>query len=329
MLRLGVSEADQAVLQRMVREITGGGAPTAEEFTRRANRWLGQRHAYSLQPVIPGGAGDALVRWMGATGGGHCELFAGSFVLLARTAGFPTRVVTGFKGGTWNAYSNNFTLRNSDAHAWCEIVDRAAGAWRRADPTAGAAGAQADETRGEAALARRTDRSWSARFDSLRVFWYRRIVNFDQRSQVETLKAVKEATENSGRQLRALLTGTVQRLKAWLAGPWDGRRVAKLLTVLAAIAGTGWAWREFGRGWWGRFRSGTRGLRMDPVRAEAGRWIRRCSEMADRNSEKSGVVAELQRLRFGRRETWAEPEAVFRKARRAVREVRRGRPPTP
>src|ERR1019366_7160999 len=137
---------------------------------------------------------------------GHCELFAGSFVLLARAAGLSARVVTGFRGGTWNAYSNNFTIRNSDAHAWCEVFDVPSGAWLRVDPTPGAASGPGEQAKGEATLARRLDRSWSARLDSLRVFWYRRIVNFDQRSQVETLKAVKAAPENSGKQLRATLT---------------------------------------------------------------------------------------------------------------------------
>ena len=170
MLRTGVGETDRAALRRAGNEITGGGQLPAAEFSHRAVAWLRERHAYSLQPKVPAGGGDALVRWMASGGGGHCELFAGSLVLLARAAGLPARLVIGFKGGTWNAYSNNFTLRNSDAHAWCEIFDAAAGAWLRADPTPGAANA-GDEAKGEAALAARLDTSWSARFDSLRIFW--------------------------------------------------------------------------------------------------------------------------------------------------------------
>ncbi len=50
---------------------------------------------------------------------------------------------------------------------------------------------QEAEAKTERALAARSDRSWSARFDSLRVFWYRRIVSFDQRSQLETFREVK------------------------------------------------------------------------------------------------------------------------------------------
>ena len=323
MLKLGVGEPDQAKLRGVVREITGGADLPVAEFARRAGEWLARRHTYSLSPQVPDGAGDPLVRWLVSREPGHCELFAGSFVLLARTAGLPSRVVTGFRGGSWNAYSNNFTLRNSDAHAWCEVFDATAGGWLRADPTPGAVTGPAEQAKGEATLTRRLDRSWSARWDSLRVFWYRRIVNFDQRSQVETLKAVKEATENSGKQLRATLSEAVERLKAWLASPWTTRRVVNLLGLLAVAALAGWAWREFGRGWWRQWRREGSGGKLDPVRAQAGRWLRELGEYDDRGSEARPVQAELERLRFGARATWPEPEPVFRRARQALRAARR------
>ena len=323
MLKLGVGEADQVKLRGVVGEITGGAELPVAEFSRRTAEWLAQRHAYSLSPTVPDGAGDPLVRWLESREPGHCELFAGSFVLLARAAGLPSRVVTGFRGGSWNGYSNNFSLRNSDAHAWCEVFDVAAGVWLRADPTPGAAAGPAAQAKGEATLARRLDRSWTARWESLRVFWYRRIVNFDQRSQVETLKAVKEATENSGKQLRATLTAAVDRLKAWLASPWTPRRVVNLLALLAAAALAAWAWREFGRGWWRRWRTAAAGGRLDPVRAQAGRWLRELGDFDAETPEVKAAQMELERLRFGARETWPEPEPDFRRARQARRAARR------
>jgi hypothetical protein len=249
-------------------------------------------------------------------------------VLLARTAGFPARVVTGFRGGTWNAFSNNFTIRNSDAHAWAEIFDESTGAWLRADALGVAAATQASEAQREAALVRRMDRSWSARFDSLRVVWYRRIVNFDQRSQVETLRAVKTATENSGKRLREAMEQLGADLKTWLSAPWDGLRIIKLGAAVVLLGGLTWWWIAVGRGLvrgWCQWRDGRR---SDPVRLSAGRWL---GEMAHYRSasgdsrELQELVAELQRVRFGPRETWPEPEGVFRRARRVSREVRRQR----
>ncbi len=43
--------------------------------------------------------------------------------------------------------------------------------------------------------------------------------------------------------------------------------------------------------------------------------------------ETEAVVVELQRVRYGARQTWAEPAAVFRRAGQALRAARRaGRP---
>ena len=63
---------------------------------------------------------------------GFCEHYAGSFATLMRLAGVPARVVTGYLGGEFNAYGNFFIVRQSDAHAWCEVWLPGAG-WQRVD----------------------------------------------------------------------------------------------------------------------------------------------------------------------------------------------------
>ncbi|MEO6245156.1 MAG: transglutaminase domain-containing protein, partial [Opitutaceae bacterium] len=320
---VAVSDTDRGELDRVVAELVRDEQIAAPEFIQRANLWLKQRHAYSLNPVIPAGAGDPLVRWLRSRESGHCELFAGSLVLLARTAGFPARVVTGFRGGTWNGYSHNFTIRNADAHAWTEIFDETTGAWLRADPLAGEAGGPGVEMHGQAAVASRLDRSWKARFDSLRIFWYRRIVSFDQRSQVETVQAVKEAAQSSGLRLREMARGALAAAKQWIGGPWDTRRWAGMLVVVAALAGLFWGWREFGRAWWRSVR-GARGNRQsDPVRSEAGRWLGRLADEPAQTDAIAQSRGELQRLRFGPPGRWPAPAPAFRRARHALREARR------
>ena len=331
--RSALGETDHAVLARLMREAAGEGAVSAAEFAEKTSAWLRRNHSYTLAPRIPNGAGDPLVRWLASNEAGHCELFAGSFVLLAHAAGFPARIVTGFKGGTWNAFSNNFTVRNADAHAWAEIFDEVSGAWLRADPLEASAAAQADAAGGQAALERRMDRSWAARLDSLRVFWYRRIVSFDQRSQAETLKAVKDATQNSGQRLRAAIDRAARAIKAWFTAPWDTRRWMTVLgAILAGAATVAW-WRSAGRAWWRTF-TRARGARgVDPVRREAGRLLAalrmEANGDADVESQFGAVVSDLQRLRFGARETWPEAEKVFRRARRVAREARRRERVTP
>ena len=234
--------------------------------------------------------------------------------------------MVGFRGGSWNGYSNNFTIRNSDAHAWAEIFDAATGAWVRADALEIATSAQGAEAKGEAALAARTDRSWSARLDSLRVFWYRRIVNFDQRSQLETLKEVKERAQNSSRRVREMIAEFLTQLRTWLGGPWDAMRFARVLGFVALLGVPVWAWRSY-RFLIFEFGFFRRRRREDPVRREAGRWLARlhAPDGAAPSDEMKRARAELQRLRFGASSTWPEPETVFRRARHAAREARRRR----
>lgn len=325
--RGGLPAADQERLQRIVDGLTGGARLGAADFAARANDWLRRGHAYSLLPTIPEGAGDPLVRWLVSSEPGHCELFAGALVLLARTAGHPARVVTGFKGGTWNAFSNSYTVRNADAHAWVELFDPASGAWLRADPLGISAGAQADqEVRGEAALAARADRSWSARLDSLRIFWYRRIVSFDQQAQLETLQSVKRATEQSGQRLRLALEAAVAGVRDWLSTPWTGARLGGLLPFLLVAVVLGWLWRTGRSAGWslGRWRARQGG---DPVRGEASRWLARLDLLPV--AEAAALRPPLERLRFGAPASWPEPGPVFRAAQAAWRRRGRPRPVTP
>lgn len=316
-------EANEVALRRVVQEITRGEALDAAAFAERATRWLQARHAYALGAAIPRGAGDDIVRWLDSNEPGFCEFFAGALVVLSRSAGHPARVVAGFRGGSLNAFENYIMVKNSDAHAWAEVFD-GRGAWLRVDPTPGGAVSSVGAAAG--AVARREqDSSWSARLDTLRVFWYRRVVNFDTRQQVELVDSVKTLSVSAGEALRARLEEFSRRLKAWAAGPWDWRRAGRWsagagLALLAALA----AWRI---GAWiaMRWRSWRHPGEFDPVRRAAGRELKRISAWQARIAS-AGQAAELLevreallRLRYGRRETWPEPRAVFRRARRARR----------
>lgn len=310
--------ANEEVLRRLVAEITGGTELPAKEFARRAMAWLQARHAYALSVKIPkGGETDDIVRWLDSNEPGFCEYFAAGFTVLARAAGHPTRVVAGFHGGALNGFENYIMVKNSNAHAWTEIYDGKA-AWLRMDPTPGsdstfmmqniAGGSQQEQ-----------DSSWTARWDSLRVLWYRRIVNFDSRQQVHMIEQVKNFTAGSGSALKARLEEFGKRMKLWFSQPWDGERVRRTIGWSMVAVASGWLlWRLAGRGW-ERWQQWRRPAEFDPVRRTAGKWLARLRQPAE-NRE---VIHELQRLRYGRRETWPEPRAVFRRAKQARRSVKR------
>ena len=316
MSEVGVGEGDRAILAKVVNEITGGSVLAPEEFARATMIWLTKRHGYSLKSDLPKGEGDPLVRWLSSKEPGHCELFAGAFTLIARTAGHPTRVVAGFMGGAWN--EDYLIVRNSDAHAWCELYD-GRGSWLRFDPTNDgprlAAGNQS--TAGELTNLRTVQSSWLSRFDRLRMLWYRRIVNFDHADQLELVRAIKAAAEDSTRGLRAWTTYWAGAFREWISQPWDMRRWGSVAGVCALVGLAGYGLFRFTPGWLARWRR-VRGKDIDPVRRKAGRWLLRLDQVV-LTRDAATVRDSLCRLRYGRRETWPDPEQIFMSARKIVR----------
>ncbi|UPT76557.1 DUF3488 and transglutaminase-like domain-containing protein [Sulfurovum sp. XGS-02] len=52
---------------------------------------------------------------------GYCVHFASSFVTMARMAGIPSRIVTGYKADKTNSLNNYLAVKERDAHAWAEL----------------------------------------------------------------------------------------------------------------------------------------------------------------------------------------------------------------
>jgi transglutaminase-like putative cysteine protease len=91
---------------------------------------------YTLAPGVL--EGDVVDRFLFETRRGFCEHYAGSFALLMRLAGVPSRVVLGYQGGERNPHADHWVVRQSDAHAWTEVWIEGLG-WWRVDPTAAVA----------------------------------------------------------------------------------------------------------------------------------------------------------------------------------------------
>ncbi len=86
---------------------------------------------------VPSGHGtDALARFLFETRRGYCEQFAGSYAVLARLAGLPTRVAVGFTPGERDEVAGRWTVRELHAHAWPEVFLGSAG-WVAFEPTPG------------------------------------------------------------------------------------------------------------------------------------------------------------------------------------------------
>lgn len=110
-----------------------GLAPAA--MIQRFLELVQSRFVYTLQPPALGE--HSVDDFLFQTQQGFCEHFASSFVVFARAAGIPARVVTGYQGGELGLAGDYLLVHQMDAHAWAEvwITDH----WQRVDPTAAVA----------------------------------------------------------------------------------------------------------------------------------------------------------------------------------------------
>jgi transglutaminase-like putative cysteine protease len=153
-----------------------------------------ERFVYTLDPGSYPDTG-ALDEFLFSRRKGFCEHYAAAFATLMRIAGIPSRVVVGYHGGEFNQLGQYMIVRQSDAHAWCEVWLRDKG-WLRVDPTdmvdSGfdsyieghptdpAAAARVSSTLlGWREIMREAMLAW----DSMNYEWDLRVLNFDEDNQ--------------------------------------------------------------------------------------------------------------------------------------------------
>jgi hypothetical protein len=76
---------------------------------------------------------------------GYCDYYATAMVVLARAAGLPARLVTGYASGSYDEAARRYVVTEADAHSWVQVYFPHYG-WIDFEPTAS-----------RAAIARRAD----------------------------------------------------------------------------------------------------------------------------------------------------------------------------
>jgi transglutaminase-like putative cysteine protease len=167
---------------RLAREVTAG-APDAEGAAERLRAHLSANYGYTLNLERRSGL-EPLEEFLFVRRSGNCEYFAAAMAVMLRSVGVPSRVVAGFQQGEWNPYGRYFMVRLSDAHAWVEVFLEGRG-WVAFDPS----------PRG-AAVAVAGPSPMSLYLDAARMRWYRYVVNWSLRDQVQLGVSVhRQATD--------------------------------------------------------------------------------------------------------------------------------------
>lgn len=321
LLELPEEAGARSYLKSLVDEITKGETLDALEFASRATEYLSTTHSYSMDVTLPQEVDikDPVVRWLRSGLNGHCEFFASSLILLSRAAGHQSRAVIGFKGGAWNAFENYYMVRNSDAHAWCELND-GKGNWFRVDPTPGSSMPALVE-RTVALDFQRGESGSLAYVDSLRMLWYRRIVSFDEQAQKEAASHLKAFFIAYAEVAADWATRATSQIYSWIVAPWSVQKFFYTTVSLIVAVATLLFQRNLALNYRELILVPFR--RGDPIRRKASKLLRRFQQPEANNEEvfdehRSAVIVELNRLRYGRKESWKDPRTVFKAARRCL-----------
>lgn len=316
-LELDLGEADRSYLTDLNAKILGSSLPAdVSEYSHLLTSHLWKHFRYSLSPDLGGEGDDAIVNWLRSAKAGHCEYFAGSFILLAREAGYPARMVVGFTGGGWNTVEEYFVVRNDNAHAWVEIYDSESEEWLRVDPTPGSGSANPDVI---ISSVQSIEAGWGAWIDSLRIQWYRRVVNFDQGDQLDMAITIKDVWDDIADKFSKKASALGGRFSEWWRNPFSGGGMLRIVIVVSILIAAWGLWhaRYYCIGSLYRLLRNTKVL--DPLRVEASRWLRKLK----RKGLDGPTRAELEAVRFGPPTTRSDAKSVFKRARKTIKSVRK------
>jgi protein-glutamine gamma-glutamyltransferase len=212
----------------LARSLRAASADDAAFIRAVLNMFRTEQYFYTLEP--PRLQLDSVDDFLFNTRRGFCEHFASAFAVLARAAGIPARVVTGYQGGEVNPMTDYLVVRQSDAHAWSEVWLQGRG-WVRVDPTAAVAPERVQRGRqgtlidnepvtrrlfGEVDALLKLRMTW----DAVNTFWNDQVVSFSQEQQESILKKLGLEEMNwraLGIALMLCLAAFFTALSLWLA----------------------------------------------------------------------------------------------------------------
>ncbi|MDQ6971715.1 MAG: DUF3488 and transglutaminase-like domain-containing protein [Mariprofundaceae bacterium] len=166
---------------------------------------------YNLQTAVD--ASKPIEHFLLQSRSGHCEMFATSMALAARSLGIPARVVNGYYGGEWNQTGDFLVLRQQHAHAWVEVwLDDH---WQRYDPT------PASRWQLSGVYFKGLEHAW----DTVRLSWYRYVLEFGARDRAGLLQQLGQWMKGhaAGLFLLLLLISLLHLLMRSIR--WQGRPV--------------------------------------------------------------------------------------------------------
>lgn len=239
--------SDLKRLEAEAKKIAGAdksARPNRRLMARRLVTYLRDRggFSYSLNEKRQDYAVDPVEEFLDRKKG-HCEYFASALALMLRAVGIPSRIVSGFKGGTKNQITGYYEVEQRHAHAWVEAyID---GHWIVLDAT------PADERQQSVDGMKHRLRTWQDVVNFISDVWNSYIVDINLGSQ---RKKLYDPVKRSATDVWKAMSGgngqaanRFQALKAFLMNPkmwfsWRGGLLAFVLML--AASGIVWGLRK-------------------------------------------------------------------------------------
>jgi hypothetical protein len=235
----------------LARQMAAGAGTDAEKANAIESR-LRHDYGYTLE-LLPSAVADPLASFLFDRKKGHCEYFASAMVVMLRTLGIPSRLVTGFQSGAYNPITGLQVVRESDAHSWVEAWIAGRG-WTTFDPTPFDPGSATGGVMARLSLF----------FDAAEQFWQEWVLSYDLDRQIGLASRMDE----SARRLRDGWAND------WTHDAFDsmqnaarlGWRYAPVVAAAAGLAAAVWLCGPILLRWW---RSRARARRLARGQGEA------------------------------------------------------------
>ena len=208
-------------IAELAQSVTRGASSPYEKATAVLQHLL-SNYAYSLEMGTTS-SGHPIDEFLFTRKTGYCEHYATAMVLMLRSIGIPSRLVTGFLATEWNEFGNYYTVRQRDAHAWVEMYYPQSG-WITMDPTPSNPLALAPS-------------AWVAfqRFaESLRLHWDRVFIRYSGRDQLAIIHSLRDGSD-SARDALAQWTSAVGAASAQFVRTWAERVQTLHRTIFWAL----------------------------------------------------------------------------------------------
>lgn len=174
---------------------------------------------------------DPIVAFLYRLHRGHCEYFAGAMTLMCQSLGIHARMVIGFACNEYNRVGGFYVIRQSQAHAWVEVLTPKG--WETFDPTTGR---QATGSADNGAW-----RQLRQLFDYIEFTWANSVVAYDQsnrQSLITGLETQLIQTSNNSHEAAQRVYGWFGTAQSWLLSSYllAGVLILMAVGVVGAIA---------------------------------------------------------------------------------------------